>query len=329
MMAHSNPLDYSTPQKSMYTGRRVGLILSGSLLALAGLILLAVSGLSVIAIVFADQLLGSIKPRPRTQDLAMASVMYAGFAGVLLALGFGAIMCLRWCRPLILIVAKVWLVFGLFTVVGMIVSKPYLDEVYAGAGITGRTASTIQISTTVLIAIAPAVALLVFFLSPRTRLALEHFDPRRRWTDDISTALLGLVAACGLLAVFKLAMIPTGRLALANTLLEGTAGRLTLGALSVVWFYCAWLCFRRSPRGWLLTLVLVVATCVAWIVSAESGTLTEMALTNAEEHPQAVKDLMVASTGRFQSWAGGATLVLSIGYMLWLRRWFKKPGVTG
>lgn len=299
----------STPD---HRDRRTGLIVFGVLLIVVGCLnaLLAVLLLAG-PLVMPGAGAGAATSADRM--LVPAVLTYAALAAMFVWLGVGSILTRRWAPPLILTVAWLWLVSGVFgTAFAALMLPSLVDAAAQGEPLpdgfeTVMMAMTIGLLTIVMVALPSAVIL--FYRSRHVQATCDARDPVPRWTDGRPLALIGVSVSLALIAASLLpaALLYNGVAPAFGVVLTGTSGVVLNLALMAVWAYCAWGLLRGDLRAWWAAVISVT------VASASA------AVTFARIDPRDMLEVMGVPPAQFPpEWPLGASSMIALVVAVWL-----------
>jgi hypothetical protein len=269
--------------------------------------------------------------------LSIAS--YTLVAAVMIGLGVGSVKARRWGRDLTLVASWLWLAYGAVTLVMITVVLP--SSMLAGfkaasasnpqatalpAGLAAVIATLIIAFFAVFMVVLPII-FVVFYAREDVKATCRRRDPTPRWTERLPLPVLAasVIFAIGalyyLLLSFTMPLVPFfGRYL--TGLPAGTAC-LALAALDVV---LAVLLFRRLAMGWWIAVAAVLLRAAAIAFTFRRANLLEaysrMGWSSQQLHLMEANPMY--RSGGFL-WFGVAFLVIFLGYLLWIRRYFTAP----
>lgn len=314
---------------------------SGGLLAF-GIVQIVVGGLASLGIPLI--LLGALLSRrvgvgtpPGSYMLPIVSYGFA--AAVLITLGVGSIRARRWGRALTLILSWAWLFIGIMMTVFLTAVLPATFVTAfrkAGAvnpntgamptGVLAVILTLIIVVFSIFLVVLP-FALLLFYRKKDVEETVKHKDPVERWTDrcplPVLAASLLFAWACPyyLMMSFTTPLIPFfGRYL---TGLPGAIGCLLFAALDA---YLAYSLFHLKLPGWWLALAALTVRTVSAVVTYARGDLLQAYSRMGWKDAQLQ---MMSENPMFRShlilWWSVGFLVAFLGYMLWIKRYFRLP----
>jgi hypothetical protein len=271
-------------------------------------------------------------PAPRAANLLVGLCMYAVLCAALMSLGIGCIRKRRWVRPLILVFGWIGLIGG---VIGMIVwgfTMPQMANAMRAAAPPGATPppaaffKILVIVMTVFFAfiyvIIPAL-LLWLFRSSDVEATLRHYDPHRRWTDDVPLPVLGLAALLAVSAFWALTSIIQGWFAAFGLLLTGAPARLLSLLIAGLLALAAWLTFRRRPAGWWMAMALLTIVPLAWITTLLRRDMVDLyrAMGMSDAELRVIANMQVVNS-TFMAICVSMLALASLAFAWYARKWF-------
>jgi hypothetical protein len=163
----------------------------------------------------------------------------------------------------------------------------------------------------------------LFYSGRNVKATCEALDPRPRWTDRCPTPVL---AASFWLAFGALGMLGATAYGVApffGTMLFGFAARVFYLVAAAIWIYCAWALYRLDRRGWWIIGAALVLFALSSLMTFLRHDITEMysSMGYSQEY---IEKLRAFSSSRFVIWSTLAWTIPSLGYLLYIRRFFRK-----
>lgn len=310
-----------------YQDRIGGLIASGVVLIVMGLLCLLIFGFSTLSTKLAAQQAGAAS-EVSAPTMTMVLAIYGGLAVTFLWLGVGCILARRWARALTLVVSVIWLICGTSGMaLATMVAVPALKGFDAGSAAMGRVLTILAVMGFIklLFYVAVPLALFLFIRSPHVKATCEARDPVARWTDRCPLPVLGAVVAMVLTAANTLTVFAFSFAPLFGRLVTGTPAfilQLGTGALLVV---AAVQLYRLRMTGWWLACALLLFWCISAIVTFQ--------MVNVEEWMEAMRlppesRAMMPWFGRYFSQMGAWTAIWSCAaaaYLMYIKRFLQEP----
>ena len=318
---------------------------SGGLMA-CGIIQIILGGLAALGIPFV--LLGALVSSKAGAAMPagtyfLSIISYAITAAALITLGVGSIRVRRWARALTLIVSWGWLVVGiLMTVLLTAVMPAAFSEGFRRAaqanpaansmptGIIAAVLTFVIVLFTVFLVIIPS-GFLLFYSRKDVLETFQFRDPSPGWTDRCPLPVLaaslmyGYGAGYYLLTSFSAPLVPFfGRYL---TGIPGALGCLVLTALGA---YLAVSLFRLQLTAWWVAVVVLVVRIISAILTNLHADLLQaysrMGWGHQTLHEMSNNPML---RGKVMLWWSVGYMVVFLGYLLWLRRYFPPPRTTG
>jgi uncharacterized membrane protein len=182
-------------------------------------------------------------------------VLYFSLAAAFVTLGIGSIRARRWALALTVVVAWVWLTFGVLGVLAMAVLVPKVFAAGAMAGGTPPGMITCVLVILLLFAalffiVLPTVVLLFYRREDvRQTVVTRNSDPD--WTDRVPLPILGLVLALAFGGFASVLSVPVARaVPVFGAVLKGWPAALVLLFFGAISFLLALGVYRRSMAAW-------------------------------------------------------------------------------
>lgn len=282
-------------------------------------------------------------PAAPLRSLAVSSLTYVLLAVVLITLGIGATRGRRWAWALNLILSWVWLISGVLITILLVVMLP--SGVLAGmrsaaaqnpsagpvpAGFMAVILTIMIVIASVFLIILPLVFLL-FYRSRNVEQTCKHRDPVERWTDrcPLPVLALALLAAAG--AVYYVVLgLTTPLFPFFGRYLTGLPGTAAFLIFAAVDAYVAFAFYRLKVMGWWVAMVFMALRLVSSALTARRGNLLEAYSRMGWSHEQ-LEAISMNPMFRGNSilWWSLAFMVIYLGFLLWLKRYFRAPAPSG
>ncbi|MBC8647878.1 MAG: hypothetical protein H7X85_11985, partial [Thermoanaerobaculia bacterium] len=255
------------------------------------------------------------------------AILYAAFAAVFCALGFGSYWGRRWARDLILVGSVFSLATALLAmpvIIWIVAQISTADPRLSGVRDTVGCAVTAVLAAMMVVFISLPLSFLLFYSRRDVRLTVERLDPARRWTQAQPLPVLGAALVYAVSAAGSLAALVHPVLPVPGGVLTGAAARGVLLAVSVASGAVAWGLYRGKRGAWMAAAGLTVAWLAFSLLSFRDLDLRELRRVAgaSEEELQQMPSVditlgltvMVAVSG-----------VVWLGYLWWLRKYFGAP----
>jgi hypothetical protein len=326
------------PDAPAYRDRRTLLVIFGIVQIILGL--LAALMVPLVALgAFMSRLApgGAMRPSQFVSGVAT----YALISAVFLALGIGSVQTKRWARALTLVTSWYWLIIGTVATVVMTAVLPVaMRRALAQAQQNSPSAPSADITTgvmaviitlmivffTFLLVLLP-IAFIVFYRRKDVELTCRHRDPIERWTDRTPLPVLGASLAFFTGSLYTLLLAVTSpMLPLFGHYLTGIPAAGCLVLLAGLDLYLAIALFRLRLSGWWIA---IIAAPVRMSATALSYNRAGLMQAYAKLGWSDAQLQMLNSNPIFHSriilGMGVIFMLAFFGYLLWLKRYFKRP----
>ena len=328
--------ELSASTRGGYRDRSTGLQVFGVIQIILGALVALLIPMALLGAVMSRKMTGTVMPMG---TYLMTCLTYGSLAIVLITLGIGSIRARRWAWALTLILSWFSLIIGVFATVFMTAVLPTAFAVglrkaaaaNPGAGDlpTGVTAVilTFIIVLFAVFLVAIPLAFVLFYRRQDVEATCKRRDPVDRWTDRCPLPVLAasLLFACAapyyLFLSFTTPLVPFFGKYLTG--IPGGIGCLVLAAIDgclAVWF------FRVRLFGWWVGVISSALRTISAAITFARGDLMQ-----AYSHlgwKQAQIEAMSSSPmlrGRLVLWWGLLYLLVILGYMVWIKRYFHVP----
>lgn len=272
--------------------------------------------------------------RQPVSNLVIAGLMYVGVTVLAGWLGVGAFFKRRYVRPLVLILATHGILFGVLSIAMFALFMPMLVQELqrsmppnsAAFAIIGLAISVVFM---LVLFVGIPLTLLLLMKPDAVRQTAEHFDRRRRWTDDVPIKVLGLVLTLVVLAAFELMAVKQRGLPILYTTLTGPAFVIITLAHAVAIAWSAVLVYRRRMLGWHLAFYgLTIPTLLFCISSVTLPSEQYLALVdNQRDLVDLIREYETLFRAAWTAW-GVIFLVATVVYLLRMRPLIEPPVAT-
>jgi MFS family permease len=307
-------------QPAGYRDRRTGLMLFGILEILLGSLCAAI----VAALFLARLLSPGAASELDQQTFVMAASVYLGMAVILVWLGIGSVLCRRWARSLLLILGWSWLLLGVMTLALL----SWMAASLPTEGTLGGLFLVLAIAILGVFLVVLPGALVVFYQNRHVRATCEARDPRQRWTDRCPLPVLtnSVWLAVGGFWFLVLPLTRHSIIPVFGFLATGTIANLCCLAGGAIALYLAYATYRRRMSAWWGMLVAFsLATLSAALTFARVDLLEFYRRAGYAEEQLARVATIPFFTSRIMAWINAAFFVLFLVYLLWIRKYFRKP----
>ena len=324
------------PEASPLPDRGTGLMVFGVFQIILGL--LAALMVPLVALgAFMSRLAPGGATRPAQFLSGVAS--YAFIAAALLALGIGSVQMKRWAHALTLVTSVYWLIMGalitvLLTAMLPVTMRSALTQAQhnaanapsqdASTGVMAVILTLIIIFAAFFLVLVP-IAFVIFYSRSDVAETVRRRDPVERWTDRTPLPVLGASVVLFTGALYLLLVATTTPMfPFFGQYLTGIPGSICFLMVAALDAYLAIALFRLQPSGWwVASLTLPVRLCSVALTYAKADMMqayAKMGMSDAQLK-------MLNSNPMFRShvllWWSLISMVLFLGYLLWLKRYFK------
>lgn len=324
------------PEVPAYRDRSTGLTIFGVVQIILGL--LAALMVPLIALgAFMSRLAPGGAMRPGQMISGVAT--YAFAAAALLTLGIGSVRMKRWARALTLVTSWYWLIIGaLATVLLTAVLPVIMKGVLAQMKQSGADASSAEVSTGVMAVILTLIIIFAAFFLVLVPIAFVVFysrkdvaetcrrrDPVERWTDRTPLPVLGASLALFTGSLYMLMVgLTTPLFPFFGSYLTGIAAVACFVVLAALDLYISVALFRLQLSGWWIAIGSVSVHMVSMILTYARADLmqaySKMGMSDAQLEMLNTSPLL---RGHVLLWWSMLSMVLFLGYLVWLKRYFK------
>ena len=334
-LAPQNPVPIPPPPT--YTDRSTGLMIFGIVQVILGLLAALMIPFAMLGAFMSRLVPGGAGLRPA--QVASGVITYAVISATLIAVGIGSLQTKRWARALTLVTSWYALIVGTLTTIFVTAVLPVSIQGFMGAAQRNTpSASSPGLSTAVMAIILTVIILFVAFFAILVPLAFVLFygrkdveltcryrDPVERWTDRAPLPVLGASVYLTVAAFYLISMaLSTPIFPFFGRYLTGIAGAACLLGFVALNLYLAIALFRLRTTAWWLAVVTVSAQILSTaITNTRADLLQAYSKLGFSENELRVLN----STPLFRShiilWWGLLSGVIFIGYLLFLKRYFK------
>ena len=329
----------AAPETPAYRDRGTGLMIFGIVQIILGLLAALMVPFAVLGAFMSRLVPGGVAMRPGQFVSGVAT--YAFAAAAFLALGIGSVQMKRWARALTLVTSWYWLIMGtlgtvLLTAVLPVVVRSAMAQAQqntANAPSPEMTTGVMAVIITLVIVfcafflVLVPIAFVVFYGRKDVELTCRHRDPVERWTDRTPLPVLGASVAFFSGSVYALVVgLSTPMFPFFGHYLTGIPAGACLIATAALDLYLAIALFRLRSSGWWIAILAVPIRILFAALSYNRAGLmqaySKMGWSDAQMQ-------MLNSSPIFHSriilWWSVVFMLVFLGYLLWLKRYFKTP----
>jgi hypothetical protein len=302
--------------------RRGGLVVFGILEILTGALCAAIVAALFLVRSLAPEAAGALDQK----TVVAAASVYLAMAVILIWLGIGSALCRRWARTLLLILGWSWLLLGVMTLALL----SWLAASVTSQGALGGLFRVIAIAVIGIFCVVLPGALVVFYESRHVRATCELRDPKPRWTDRCPLPVLtnSVWLALGGFWFLTAPFLNHFVVPLFGFLATGAIATMCSLAAGAVAVYLAYATYRLRESGWWGMLAVFTLAVVSATLTFARVDLLEFYRRSgyAEEQIAPLRNLPFF-TSRAMAWINAALYFLFLLYLLWLKKYFRKPAV--
>lgn len=319
-------MDDSLPMPPVveFKNRRTGLLVLGILeILLGGLCALLVPLMVLGQVMAANMTGGSANYRMAVPGVLMYGLLAVAF----IWLGIGSIRCRRWARALLLILSWSWLVTGVIAIGFLLFLLPRMMMGWP-PGAKALALIVAAVIWTMIFLVIPGV-LVLFYQSRHVKATCEARDPVVRWTDGCPLPLLtvSLWLVFGGVMMVAMPLAYNSVVPCFGVILSGVPGTLIYLFMAALWLYLAWAWYRLRPMSWWITLCVMLLFAISNVVTFAQIDLMDL----YEQMGYSAEQLALIErynflTGQTMVWWSAAFMLPLIGYLIWVKRFFRRAG---
>lgn len=325
------------PEAPAYRDRGTGLVIFGVLQIILGL--LAALTIPLVALgAFMTRVSPGGGMRPGQFISSVAT--YASLAAALIILGIGSMQMKRWARALTLVTSWYGLITGTLVTVMMTAALPVaMRSALAQAqqnspspspalstGVMAVVLTLIIVFAAVFLVLLP-IAFVVFYSRQDVAETCRRRDPVERWTDRTPLPVLGASVVLAIGATYLLLVGATTPLfPFFGRYLTGIPGSVCFLVTAILDAYIAVALFRLQSVGWWLAVVTVPIRLLSMVLTyARADVMQAYSKIGMSDAQLKILNSNPMFRGQIFLWWGLTSMVLLLGYLLWIKRYFKTP----
>jgi uncharacterized membrane protein len=325
------------PEAADYEDRSTGLMIFGIIEIILGALAALMVPLMLLGAAFSRKVAGGGMPAG-TYVNTICSYTFA--AALLVTLGIGSIRARRWAWALNLILSWVWLIIGVVATVAMTVFMP---RIFAAsfqqtaartpnappmpAGVLSVILTVMIVFFSIFFVILP-LAFLLFYRRKDVEETCKRRDPVERWTDrcPLPVLVVSLLFGCGAVYYLLLA-VTTPFLPFFGRYLTGLAATAALIVVAGIDGFLANALYRLRLSGWWIALVAIALRMISAVLTFSHADLLQAyaKMGWSETQLQQMSNNPVLRSSTIMLWWTAAFMILFIGYLLWIKRYFREP----
>jgi hypothetical protein len=325
--------DYEeTAQSSDFKDMKTGLIVFGIIQIIFGgffVLMVPFAIFGMIASAFLDE---SSAAAMSPTMMIPAVLLYSLLAAWCISMGIGSIKARRWARALLLVTSWLWLVGGIVGFIYLLLFMPDMfekmgenEQIPAGAILIVKY--VVMVFMAVFYVIIPAVYVL-FYGNKNVKATCEFRDPQVRWTDKCPLPVLALSLMFG----FWAASIPFmgfygWAIPFFGSILSGMRGAAVGLGVMLLSGYIAWGTYRLNIKALWGAVLFIIGWAVSMSVTFSRVSISDYyeKMNFPEQQLDAIEQYSLPQ-GNSMVLFCGLWLVGFLGYLLYTRRYFVRPG---
>ncbi|HLW84361.1 MAG TPA: hypothetical protein VKR60_04045 [Candidatus Sulfotelmatobacter sp.] len=328
----------SASAAAAYKDRSTGLIIYGIVeIALGGMAALAIPFM-LLSAVFARKIPGGAMPAG-TYVSGICSYSFA--AAALVTLGIGSIRARRWARALNLILSWFWLTVGIVATAAM---TAFMPSIFAAAfrkaaeqnpnapsmptGVAAVILTVVIVFFSIFLVLLP-FAFLLFFRRKDVEETCKRRDPVERWTDRCPLPVLAMSLLFGCGAVYYLLLaVTTPLMPFFGRYLTGLVGAAALVVVAAIDGFLAVSLYRLRLAGWWTAMGVQTLRMISAAFTFRHADLLQVysKMGWSDTQLQQMSANPVLRNGSGMLWWTLPFMLLFLGYLIWIKRYFGAPG---
>lgn len=250
--------------------------------------------------------------------------LYVLLSLLLVWLGVGSILARRWARALTLVLAWMWLAFDILLLITMIVWRPNLFDIASeDKQVSQQIVVLFQIGMICSAVLWPGI-FVVFYQSKHVKATCDIKDDHLRWTDKCPLPVLAMSLILGYGSFKMILSVSYGFVTpFFGILLKGIPAGMMILAIILLSAYLAWATYKLKIAAWWTTLAAYITLSVSCMITFSRVEI--MDLYRAMNFPEE-QLIIIEKSGMINRMniplMFGVSLVVFVGYMLWVRRFF-------
>jgi hypothetical protein len=318
-----------------YPDRSTGLTIFGILeIALGGLAALMIP-LMLLGAAMSRKVAGAGMPAG-TYVANICSYSFA--AAALVTLGVGSIQARRWARALNLILSWAGLIFGVIATIALAVFLPAgfmtafrqaaantPDTPPMSTGVMAVVLTFVIVFFSILLVVIP-LAFLLFFRRKDVEETCRRRDPVERWTDRCPLPVLAVSLLLAFGATYALLLaVTTPMMPFFGKYLTGLPASAGLAVVAIIDGFLAFAIYRLRPAAWWTAVSLLLLRLVSAIVTYRRDDLLRAysKMGWSQGQLEQMRSNPAFRTGLGMLWWGLILIVIFLGYLVWIKRYFR------
>jgi hypothetical protein len=321
----------------IYKDRSTGLTIYGIVQILLGALAALMIPFMLLSAALSRKLPGGAMP---AGTYVSGICSYSLVAAALVTLGIGSIRARRWARALNLILSWFWLIVGAVATAAM---TAFMPPIFASAfrqtaaqnpgaapmptGLAAVILTLMIVFFSIFLVLLP-IAFLLFFKRKDVEETCRRRDPSERWTDRCPLPVLAVSLLFGGGAIFYLLMaVTTPVMPFFGRYFTGLAGAAVLVTVAVIDGSLAVFLYRLRLAAWWTAVGLLGLRLISSALTFRHTDLLELysKMGWSETQLQQMRDNPGLRGGSIMLWWSLAFMLLFLGYMIWIKRYFAAP----
>jgi hypothetical protein len=305
---------------------RSGLLtLVGVVEILLGALSLAVGVLGVAAIAIGARLSPAMEAVPRSA-LVLDLAFYAGTGAFLFTMGVGTMRAKRWARAMMLVVCWPGMLGILLGSILLAFVAPVLLQGISDDPVNTRNVAIVLFAVCGVLALVP-LAFIVFYERPSVREMFASRDPRPTWVDSRPLPILGMALALVAGGAGMVLSAPWHLTIQFGYVLTDWRAAVVTALNGLVWTWLGLQIYWMTKGGWWANVVWgTVAHLSVWISLRRIPLASMFWLYQGRHNGDDATTAFTTTFDAYAAWLVAASLLIWIGTLLWLRRYYRPEG---
>jgi hypothetical protein len=273
----------------------------------------------------------------RPGQILSAMATYVALAALLLTLGIGSVQMKRWARALSLVISWYWMITGVLITILLTAALPVAMRgvLQAEHNVQAQSAGIMAVILTIIIVLAAIflvvvpIVFVVFYSRSDVAETCRRHDPVERWTDRIPLPVLGASVVFASQALYLFSAGATAPLfPFFGHYLTGLTGFICFFVLAAVDGFLAFTFLRVKPAAWWIAVLIAPIRLGSMSITFARADLMR-AYSRMGWSDEQIQMLNSSPFVRSHVilWWSLVSGMLFFAYVLWLKRYFKSPGL--
>jgi hypothetical protein len=271
---------------------------------------------------------GNTSPMP-TRTMIPGLLFYVVLSVWFITMGIGSIKARRWARALLVVSSWLWLIGGVTGLIGMLLFLPGIYEQMGEARDMPQGMVVfmkyLMIGFIVIFGVLLPSVLLLFYGNRNVQATCEVRDPKVHWTDRCPLPVLALSLVFGFMAASMPMMGFFGWvIPFFGHVLTGWAGAAVAIIAALIFGYLARGTYRLRKSAWWVGIVVGSVWAISSVLTFSRANTVDLfgGMDLPAEQLEMMQELYSTQNTGFVLYSH-AWFVLFIGYMLYVRKYFK------